>query len=334
MERALLDDGRYPGAPRRAQVTAKGEPLMFEENALFEISELAIVKDTGNGHVTAGAALESKSTGSAQQAGEKSALSLDSQANLLFGLIRDLKLLADRACDAAVREARHSSKLEEMASAEVTSLRLQLKEKIEELDGRDRTLRERETLAREKIDALEMALRDKEEQLENCQNRSQALLGEIEGLDLRLNEAAGAMKQAEARFRDFADHQQGKISFLCQELKNKDKQLQAKDAALQLRDEESRSVIGSLEMRLQAIDAILETKDAELREKQSALENSAAHEKTFAQLMQQLAVESQALMAELWQKNELVAELENKTYRSYDNGFPLDQSGAVQERLL
>jgi vacuolar-type H+-ATPase subunit I/STV1 len=308
---------------------------MLEENALFEISESITLKDAKNEPGTCNAAAGSGGSADSQQPADgKSTLGLDSQANLLFGLIRDFKLLADRACDAAVREARHSSKLEEMAGAEITSLRLQLKEKIEALEARDRVLREREAVAKEKIDALEMALRDKVEQLENCQDRSQALLGEIDGLNVRLNEAAGAMKQAEARFRDFADHQQAKISFLSQELKHKDNQLQAGDAALQQLDEESQAAISSLEVRLQTIDAILETKDAELREKQSALENTAAHEKTFAQLMQQLAVESQALMAELWQKNELVAELENKTYRSYDNGFPLDQSGAVQERLL
>jgi vacuolar-type H+-ATPase subunit I/STV1 len=142
------------------------------------------------------------------------------------------------------------------------------------------------------------------------------------------------MKQAEARFRDFAEHQQGKISFLCQELKTKDHLLQAKDDALRQLDDESRSVISSLENRLQAIDAILQIKDAELREQQSALETNATREKTFAQLMQQLAVESEALMAELWEKNELVTELENKTYRSFDNGIALEQSGTVQERLL
>lgn len=308
---------------------------MFEENALSEISELPTLNDARNEPVTVNA--DAGTGGNAdgrQPSGVKSPLELGSQANLLFGLIRDFKLLADRACDAAVREARHSSKLEEMAGAELTSLRLQLKEKIEALDARDSTLREREAIAKEEIVSLEVILRDKEEQLENCQARARALLGEIDGLNLRLNEAASAMKQAEARFRDFADHQQGKISFLSQELKNKDNLLQAKDDALRQLNDESRLTISSLESRLQAIDAILESKDAELREKQCALETTAAHEQTFAQLMQQLAVESQALMAELWEKNELVAELENKTYRSFDNGFVLDQSGAVQERLL
>jgi hypothetical protein len=50
--------------------------------------------------------------------------------------------------------------------------------------------------------------------------------------------------------------------------------------------------------------------------------------------MEQLAVQSHTLMAKLWEKNELVAELENKTYRSFDNGFGSEQNGALQERLL
>jgi chromosome segregation ATPase len=312
---------------RRSETILRGDAAMFEENALFEVSEVPNVHEStiepgiANSH-TGGAI-----TNGHPQPGTKSHQELDSQANLLFGLIRDFKLLADRACDAAVREGRNAAKLEEMASAELTSLRLQLKEKIEALDARDRILREREVAAKERIDSLETAVRDKEEQLENCQTRARVLLGEIDSLNARLNEAASAMKQAEARFRDFADHQQGKISFLNQELKNKDNLLQAKDS-------EARLAIDSLEDRLNAIDAILQIKDAELREKQAAIETNAAHEKTFAQLMQQLAVESQALMAELWEKNELVAELENKTYRSFDNGLALEQSGAVQERLV
>jgi chromosome segregation ATPase len=308
---------------------------MFEENAPFEIAEVPTVNETKIEPTSAnGDAAGNSKADSQHQVGSKSHHELDSQANLLFGLIRDFKLLADRACDAAVREARHAATLKEVASAELTSLRLQLKEKTEALDERDRTLRERQATAKAKIDSLEIALQDKEEQFENCQTRARALLDEIEGLTVRLSEATSAMKQAEGRFRDFAEQQQGKISFLCQEMRSKDNSLQAKDDALRQLDDESRSAISSLENRLQAIDAILETKDAELREKQSVLDTKAAHENTFVQLMQQLAVESQALMAELWEKNELVSELENKTYHSFENGFPLEQNGTVQEPLL
>ncbi|MGH7926398.1 MAG: hypothetical protein ACREQV_01195 [Candidatus Binatia bacterium] len=308
---------------------------MFEENALFEVSEMPTLDEAKIEPVIAdGDAAESGTANNQHQAGAKSPLEVDAQANLLFGLIRDFRLLADRACVAALREARHSSKLEEMAGAELTSLRIQLREKIAALDACDHTLREREAIAKDKIDALENTLRDKEEQLQDCQARSQALLGEIDGLNLRLNEAASAMKQSEARFRDFADHQQGKISFLCQEIKNKENLLQVKEAALKQLEDDSRSTIDSLETRLQAIGAILDTRDAELREKQSALETTAVHEKIVAQLMQQIALESQALMAELREKSEVVAELESKTYRPFDEGFALDQSSAVQERLL
>ena len=306
---------------------------MFEENAPFELAEVPIVNATRIEPTSVnGDACKTKAN-SQHQVGSQAHHELDSQANLLFGLIRDFKLLADRACDAAVREARHASTVKEVASAELTSLRLQLKEKTEAVDERDRALREREAIAKAQIDALESALHDKEEQLEDCQTRGRALLGEIEGLTVRLSEATSAMKQAEGRFRDFAEQQQGKISFLCQELKSKENLLQAKDDALRQLDDESRSAISSLENRLHAIDAILEIKDAELREKQAVLDTKAAHENTLAQLMQQLAVESQALMAELWEKNELVSELENKTYHTFDNAV-LDQNGTVQERLL
>jgi chromosome segregation ATPase len=317
----------------RTEIISK-ENCMFEENALFEISEASNSNGADHQAAILDGDLSSVKTGGQDPAGWKSHAELDSQANLLFGLIRDFKSLAGRACDAALREALHASKLEEMAGAELISLRLQLKEKIDALDASDRTLREREAIAKEKIDTLEAALKEKEEQLENCQNRARTLLGEVEGLNGRLNEAASAMKQAEARFRDFAEQQQGRISFLRQELKSKENLLQAKEDEMRQLGDESRLAISSLEERLQAIDAVLQIKDTELRDKQTALETNAAHEKVFAQLMQQLAVESQALMSELWEKNELVAELENKTYCSFDNGFASEQNGALQERLL
>jgi hypothetical protein len=34
-------------------------------------------------------------------------------------------------------------------------------------------------------------------------------------------------------------------------------------------------------------------------------------------------------MSEIWEKNELVSELENKTCRSFDNGFALQENEAV-----
>jgi hypothetical protein len=286
---------------------------MFEDNALFELSQTLSVSEAQSGCFAA-PAIPSEGEEITQQDADPVSPDVACQANVLFKLIRDLKALADRACDAAIRETEHSSKLED---------------KIAALDARDLVMRDREALAKEKITALETALREKEEQLESCQARSRALLCEMDGLNLRLNEAAGAMKQAEARFREFAEHQQVKIGFLCQEIKNKDTLLQSKDVALKQLDEESRLTISALETRLQAIYAILETKDAELREKESALETTVAHEKTVAQLMQQLAVESQALMTELWEKNELVATLENKTYRSFENGFAPDPEVAV-----
>ncbi len=307
---------------------------MFGDNTLSEIS----VNPAVNGNNIEAPTGDADDAGSGKKVSQHktgaNAQELDSKASLLFGLIRDFKVLADRACAAALRESHHSSTVEEMAGAELSSLRLQLKEKIEALDSRDSTLREREALAKNKVEALESALRDKEEELENCQIRARALFGEMENLNVRLNDAANAMKQAESRFRDFAEHQQGKISFLCQELKSKEHLLQAKEAEMRQLDEESRLLISSLENRLQTIDGVLQIKDAELREQQSALESTAAHEKAFAQLMQELTVQSEALMAELSEKNELVSELENKTYSSFDNAFVLEQSDAVQERLL
>jgi hypothetical protein len=268
------------------------------------------------------------------ESGSEPSVELDAQANLLRGLLHEFKSLADRACDTAVREAQHSAQVQELAQAELISLRLQLKEKHDALDARDRALREREAIAKEKIESLEAILRDKDGQLENCLARSGGLLSEIDGLNLRLNEAATAMKQAETRFREFAEHQLGKITELQDEVKAKEDAVQGKDAALRQLDEESRLAIGSLERRLQTADADLQAKATELREKEAALQAAASREQSAAQLMQQLAAESQILLAELRERNQLVSDLENKSCRSFDNGIPWNNGDAVQERLL
>jgi DNA repair exonuclease SbcCD ATPase subunit len=266
--------------------------------------------------------------------GSEPSVKLDAQANLLRGLLHEFKSLTDRACDMAVREAQHSAQVQELAQAELVSLRLQLNEKNEALDARDRGLREREAIAKEKIESLETIVRDKDAQLENCLARSGGLLGEIDGLNLRLNEAATAMKQAETRFREFAEHQLGKITELQDEVKAKDDALQGKDAALRQLDKESRLAVGALERQLQTANADLQAKAAELREKETALQAAASGEQSAARLIQQLAAESQKLLAELREKNQRVSDMENKTHRSFDNGIAWNNGDAVQERLL
>lgn len=308
---------------------------MFDESMHIDVTELLYFNEAEIKCVYTEAE-KAKARGECTQAepGLAPPPELDAQANLLRGLLHEIKSLTDRACDTAVRKAQHSAQVEEMAEVELINLRLQLKEKNEALDARDRALREREALAMEKIESLQIISRDKDAQLENCHTRSRGLLGEIDGLNLRLNEAATAMKQAESRFRDFAEHQQGKMTELRDEVKAMEDSLQGKDAALRQLDEESRMAIDALERRLQTISANLETKEAELREKEAALQAAASCEHTVAQMMQQLAAESQTIMAELREKDQLVSEMENKMYRAFDNGILWSNGAAEQERLL
>jgi chromosome segregation ATPase len=308
---------------------------MFDEATQIDVTELLNFNEAEIKFVyTEAEKTEARGESVHPEPGSELPLKLDAQANLLRGLLHEIKSLTDRACDTAVREAQRSAQVEEMAGVELINLRLQLKEKNEALDARDRALREREALAKEKIESLQIISRDKDAQLENCHTRSRGLLGEIDGLNLRLNEAATAMKQAESRFRDFAEHQQGKMNELRDEVKAMEATLQGKDAALRQLDEESRMAIGALERRLQTANANLETKEAELREKAAALQVAACCEQTVAQMMQQLAAESQTIMAELREKDQLVSEIENKMYRPFDNGSLWNNGAAVQERLL
>ena len=308
---------------------------MFDESTQIDVTELLNFNEAEIKFVYPDAErAEARGESTPPEPGSEPPLELDAQANLLRGLLHEIKSLTDRACDTAVREAQRSAQVEEMAGVELINLRLQLKEKNEALDARDRALREREALAKEKIESLQIISRDKDAQLENCHTRSRGLLGEIDGLNLRLNDAATAMKQAESRFRDFAEHQQGTMSELRDEVKAMEDSLQGKDAALRQLDEESRMAIGALERRLQTANANLETKEAELREKAAALQAAASCEQTVAQMMQQLAAESQTIMAELREKDQLVSEIENKLYRPFDNGSLWNNGAAVQERLL
>jgi hypothetical protein len=303
---------------------------MFDENALFELSEAHASVDLDQ---TPAGRENDRSNGSSKgQPAAKPYGEVDSKINLLFKLIRDLKSLANRACEAAVREAARATKIEETAGAELTALRLQLKEKTEALEACDRIRQERDAIAQEKIDRLEAALRDKEDEIEGCHSRARTLFAEIDGLQRRLNEVAGGMRQAEARFREFAEQQQGRITLLSEELEIKESLLQAKDDAMRQLVEESRLAIAALEERLQAVDAILQVKNAELQEQQAALQVNAANEKILAQLMQDLTVQSQALMAELCEKSDLVTELENRSHAALENPMVLLDSD-LQEAL-
>lgn len=269
------------------------------------------------------------SDNSPHDAGLERCLDLDAQAKLLRELLQECKSLTQRACDTAAREARRSAQVEELAGAEVISARLQLAAKDQALDERDRALIEHEAANKEKIDSLETLLREKELQLENCQTRTRALLEEIDGLNLRLDEAASAMKQAETRFRDFAEHQESKIYELRGEVKAKDDSLQGKDAALRHLEEHSRVAILALERLLQNANIDLENKKAELREKEAALQGVADRDEAVTNLLRQLADESQILMTELQEKNQLISETETKTQQNLDRSFDASNNGVA-----
>jgi len=308
---------------------------MFDEGMHIDVTGLLNFNQAEIKSVHADAErAEARDKSTQPEPGSEPPLELDAQANLLRGLLHECKSLIDRACDTAVREAQHSAQVEEMAGVELISLRLQLKEKNEALDARDRALREQEALAKDKIESLQIILRDKDAQLENGHMRSRGLVGEIDGLNLRLNEAATAMKQAETCFSEFAEHQQSKMNELRAEVKAMEDSLQAKDAALRQLDEESRMTIGAQERRLQTANTNLETKEGELREKETALQAAVSCERTVAHLMQQLAAESQKIMAEMHEKDQLVSEIESKMYRPFDNGILWNNGAAVQDRLL
>jgi len=292
---------------------------MFDESMHIDVSELLNFNEADIKIVCSEEATSPKAEVTQQVPGAEPSRGLDAEADLVRGLLHEFKSLTLRACDTAVREAQHSAQIEELAGVEVGSLRLQLREKNQALEARDQEWHEREALANERIESLETVLRDKDAQLENCQTRSRALLGEIDGLNLRLTEAATAIKQAETRFRDFADHQQSKINDLRDEVKAKEDALQGKEAALRQLDETSRATISDLERQLQTARINLEIREDALREKETALQAAASREQTVTQLIQQLAAESQRLMAELREKNQLVSEMENKTYRPFDN---------------
>jgi chromosome segregation ATPase len=292
---------------------------MFDESMHIDVSELLNFNEADIKIVCSEETTNANAEDTQQAPGAEPSDELDRQADLVRGLLQEFKSLTVRACDTALREAQHSAQVEELASVEVASLRLQLQDKNEALETRDREWHEREAVASEKLESLETILRDRDAQLENCQTRSRALLGEIDGLNLRLNEAATAIKQAETRFRDFADHQQTKINGLRDDVKAKEEALQGKEAALRELDETSRAAISDLERQLQSARANLETKEAALREKEAALQAAASREQSVTQLIQQLAAESQRLMAELREKNNLVSEMESRTYRHFDN---------------
>ncbi len=97
--------------------------------------------------------------------GEYRVPEVGSHTKRVLRLIAELSSISDRACNAALKGAECSDRMDEIMARELTSLREQLAQKDESLLGLEMALAKAEQAAKEKIEDLEARLRGHEPQL-------------------------------------------------------------------------------------------------------------------------------------------------------------------------
>lgn len=120
--------------------------------------------------------------------GEHHASEVGSHTKRVWRLIAELNSISDRACNAALKGAECSDRMDEIMARELTSLREQLAQKDESLLGLEMALAKSEQAAKEKIEDLEGRVRGNESQLREQQMELRQLRSERDYATCRLNE--------------------------------------------------------------------------------------------------------------------------------------------------
>lgn len=111
-----------------------------------------------------------------------------SHTKRIWRLIAELNSISDRACNAALKGAECSDRMDQIIARELTSLREQLAQKDESLLGLELALARSERAAKEKIEHLEERIRGHESQLCEQQMELRQLRSERDYATCRLNE--------------------------------------------------------------------------------------------------------------------------------------------------
>ena len=188
----------------------------------------------------------------------------ETNTDRLLNLLSELRSFADKACDAAVREAECAEHIKQTMGAEVNGLLEKIKEKDESLRAQEAALVKLEETSKAKFAELESRLREQESQLKNREVQSQHLASERDFLIGRLKEAEIAAQQAEAKAREFTERTEAELSDLRLQIAKREESLAARDMAICQFEGDLRTYIQTLQLRLQDTTVRLAKRQREL----------------------------------------------------------------------
>jgi chromosome segregation ATPase len=244
------------------------------------------------------------------------------QANRFMNVINELKSVSDRVCDAADRETDCDEQSEQNKKAELTTLRLQLKE--ESLKARGLALRELEEAWKAKLQQNENQLRRREIQLSVREGALARLTSKVYAVISRLN-------QAESESQKKAERLEAELTEVKHQLKAKDERLTANEPILEKMQGELKEKIKEFELRLQATEGKLQSCETELKQKETLIQAAAAKEAEMGKLIKSLSSECDKLSSELHQKS--IAQLEKKQRNPISDATILKKVlGRIQEQ--
>ena len=236
-----------------------------------------------------------------------------SQADVLLGLIDELKSITERACDAAVRESECAERIEETKGTEVANLQVRLKEAEEALAARDAALRQKDETSEATIRDLESQLRERQTQLDVREVEVEDLRAKLRNITTHLNDAQSQAQEAGAQLQAEMTDLRRQLQDTQAELKDKDHQLRHADGDLKARNQD-------LEVRLQDMESQLQSREAELKDKENLMQAAADREAEIGKLISRLSEECGKLSAELHEKSVIVAKLEKKQRHFISDG--------------
>jgi chromosome segregation ATPase len=205
--------------------------------------------------------------------GEAHAPDVGSHAKRVLRLIAELNSISDRACNAALKGAECSDRMDEIMEREFTSLREQLAQKDRSLLGLEMALAKSEQAAKEKIEDLEARLRGHESQLSEQQMELRELRSGRDYLRYRLNKIEVSAKKAGGQAERLRDRLQTEIARCKREVADK-------ETAMREMATESRTTIEELRFRLHEALGKLANRDKGLEsDRQKRLDSVAARAK-------------------------------------------------------
>jgi len=212
--------------------------------------------------------------------GEYHAPVVGSHTKRVLRLIADLRSISDRACNAALKGAECSDRMDEIVARELPRLREQLAQKDEALLGLEMALARSEQAAKEKIDDLEVRLHGHESELSKQQMELRQLRSGRDYLSYRLNEIEVAAKEAEVQAERLRDRLQKEIAESKLEITKCRRAFADKETEMQNLATDSRKTIEELRLRLREPVEKLAHRDNGLEaNRQKSLDRFAAREK-------------------------------------------------------